>query len=123
MYLKRFEEETNLRCQLVLDCSSSMYYPLDKDINAINKIKFSALCAASIMNLMRKQRDAVGLSLFDESITEQTRARSSSVHHKMLLNHIEQKLNQPKENRKTAGAKSLHQIAESIHKRSLVVIF
>ncbi len=123
MYLKRFEEETNLRCQLVIDCSSSMYYPLDKDINATNKIKFSALCAASIMNLMRKQRDAVGLSLFDESISEQTKARSSSIHHKLILTHLEQTLNQPKENKRTAAAKSLHQIAESIHKRSLVVIF
>src|SRR5690606_19296905 len=62
LFVKRFEEETNLRCQLVVDVSSSMYFPLD----GMNKLMFSACSAAILMELFRKQRDAFGLSYFSE---------------------------------------------------------
>jgi uncharacterized protein (DUF58 family) len=61
LFIKRYEEETNLRCQLVIDASSSMYFP---DKLAWNKINFSAHAAATLSYLFRKQRDAVGLSFF-----------------------------------------------------------
>ncbi|NNF02056.1 MAG: DUF58 domain-containing protein, partial [Bacteroidia bacterium] len=85
MFTKRYEEETNLRCQLVIDNSSSMHYPeLNKKGPRHNKITFSAYCAASIINLLKKQRDAVGLSIFSNEVDVHTKAKSSSVHHKLL---------------------------------------
>jgi uncharacterized protein (DUF58 family) len=70
LFTKRYEEETNLRCQLVVDNSSSMHFPEmnKKSPDLMNKITFSAHCAASIMNLLKMQRDAVGLSLFTDHL-------------------------------------------------------
>jgi uncharacterized protein (DUF58 family) len=127
LYTKRFEEETNLRCQLVIDNSSSMYFPdIEKpSIDNLNKITFSIYAAASIMQLLRRQRDAVGLSIFSDEIEKHTQARSSTVHHKFLLTELEKLLAPlPVETRKnTNAAEALHFIAENIHKRSLVVVF
>ncbi len=127
LFVKRYEEETNLRCQLVIDNSSSMYFPvLDKpDIDHPNKITFSVYAAAAIMNLMRRQRDAVGLNVFSDQIEFGSAARSSSVHYKYLYSELEKLLPpiSPETRRNTMAASTLHQIAENIHKRSLVVIF
>ena len=126
LFIKRFEEETNLRCQIVIDASSSMYFPESgkrKRKVDINKLQFSALCAAALMNLLKKQRDAYGLSIFDESVNTHTRCKSSTAHYRLLLTYLDQLLNNPTRNRKTAAAQALHQIAESIHKRSMVIIF
>ncbi len=120
MFVKKFEEETNLRCQLVIDGSSSMYYPQG---NENNKIRFSIVCAAALMYLMRKQRDAVGLSIFTDKLDVHTGARSTQVHHKLLTSHLEQLLAEVPKNKKTAAASCLHQVADHIPKRSLVVIF
>ena len=119
LYTKRYEEETNLRCQLVVDNSSSMYYPeADK-----GKITFSTMAAAALAFLLQKQRDAVGLSIFSEDIEQQTPVKSTSSHiHKLLL-ILEELLQEPSAQRRTSVARVLHQIAEKIHKRSLVVIF
>ena len=76
LFVKRFDEETNLRCHLLLDVSGSMYYP--KDTNA--KIKFAAIAAAVLANLMKKQRDAFGLFRFSDAIVSQTDVRSSLSH-------------------------------------------
>ncbi|MFH1319561.1 MAG: DUF58 domain-containing protein [Bacteroidota bacterium] len=128
LFVKRFEEETNLRCQIVIDSSSSMYFPHHDpgaEVNS-NKITFSVYCAAAIMYLLKKQRDAVGLSIFAESVDTQTRAKSSSVHHKMIyqeLGKLLQNDHSPAKMRRTFAAESLHRIAENIHKRSLVIIF
>ena len=75
MFVKNFEEETNLRCQIVIDSSSSMYFPKDKNQSKVNKLEFSALAAASLMNLLKKQRDAFGLSLFDSEVNTHTKAQ------------------------------------------------
>ncbi|MFZ1496625.1 MAG: DUF58 domain-containing protein [Saprospiraceae bacterium] len=123
LFVKRFEEETNLRCQIVIDVSSSMYFPEPNELNRINKIKYSALGAASLMYLLQKQRDAFGLSLFDESVVLHTHTKSSTSHYRLLLSHLEALLQYPKTQKRTSVAQTLHQIADSIHKRSLVVIF
>jgi len=124
LFVKRYEEETNLRCQLVLDHSSSMYFPAaDKRKGELNKITFSVYCAAAIMLLLRKQRDAMGLSAFAQKIETHTPAKSSPAHHKMLLYELEKLLAPEKERRTTSAAEALHEIADNIHKRSLVVIF
>lgn len=119
LFVKRFEEETNLRCQLVLDVSSSMYYP-DKNLN---KLQFSIYSAASLMYLLKKQRDAFGLSFFSDRVELATPVKSTAVHQKYLFAELEKLMFvQPKE-KKTAVADALHEIAEQVHKRSLVIIF
>jgi uncharacterized protein (DUF58 family) len=125
LFVKRYEEETNLRCQLIIDNSSSMHFPDVSKSKLLNKINFSVHAAASIAYMLRMQRDAVGLSIFSDQIELNTRARSSSVHHKMLFAEMEKRINDPtiQTGTKTMGAKALHEIAETIHKRSLVVIF
>lgn len=123
MYVKKFEEETNLRCQIVVDASSSMYFPLEKGKLPFNKIEFSSLSAAALMHMLKKQRDAVGLTIFGEEIQVSTKASSTSLHHKLLLSHLHQLVQSKPTKLKTNVAKALHQIADSIHKRSLVIIF
>jgi len=125
LFVKRYEEETNLRCQLILDRSSSMYYPPHdrKSRDVQNKITFSVYACAALMHLLKMQRDAVGLSVFAEEVEAHTPARSSSVHHKLLLHKLEEVLDGEKELTRTFAATALHEIAENIHRRSLVVIF
>jgi uncharacterized protein (DUF58 family) len=126
LYSKKFEEETNLRCQIVIDTSSSMYYP---DVTSpsgnfiMNKVVFSSVCAAAIIHLLRNQRDAAGLSFFDKEVNLHTRAASGSVHHKLLMSHLESFVGKKSRNEPTYAAACLHQIAEQVHRRSLVVLF
>lgn len=127
LFVKRYEEETNLRCQIIIDNSSSMYFPKSDNpgIEHPNKIVFSVYAAAALMNLLKKQRDAVGLSLFSDEVELHTRARSTTAHQNFLYSELE-KLVRPideNEHRNTSVAKSLHEISENIHKRSLVIIF
>lgn len=119
LFVKRFEEETNLRCQLVLDISSSMHYP-EKNFN---KLLFSIYSAASLMYLLKKQRDAFGLSCFSDKLELTTPAKSTVVHQKYLFSELEKLINRENRGNKTAVASALHEIAEQIHKRSLVIIF
>ncbi|KJS07212.1 MAG: hypothetical protein VR77_01745 [Flavobacteriales bacterium BRH_c54] len=124
LFIKRYEEETNLRCQLIIDASSSMYFPeIDFNTDKFNKIKFSVYAAAAIMNLLKKQRDAVGLSIFSDKLDIHSPTKSSSVHHKYLIHELEGLINAPKKNTKTSSINALHTIAETVHKRSLMIIF
>ena len=124
MYTKRYEEETNLRCQIVIDASSSMYFPeIGNKKETFNKLQFSSLAAAALMNLLKKQRDAFGLSVFEKEVRTHTKAKSSTAHYRLLLSHLDQLIQNPEEKKTTSAAQALHQIADSIHKRSLVVIF
>ncbi|MFN5324587.1 MAG: DUF58 domain-containing protein [Bacteroidota bacterium] len=126
LFVKRYEEETNLRCQIIIDNSSSMHFPRRDQLSrgTYNKITFAVHAAASLMHLLKMQRDAVGLSLFSDELEVNTPARSSTMHHKLLLMKLEESLLTSDDIRKgTAAADALHRIAESIHRRSLVVIF
>jgi uncharacterized protein (DUF58 family) len=128
LFVKRYEEETNLRCQLVLDCSSSMYYPVDtklKPEEQSNKINFSIKCAAALSELLLRQRDAVGMSIFSDKINFHAAARSSTTHKKMLFEELEKLMKQysPSQKSVTQAGSMLDQVAEITHKRSLVVIF
>jgi uncharacterized protein (DUF58 family) len=123
MFVKRYEEETNLRCQIVIDASSSMHYPLDAK-KGLTKLKFSTYAAASLIHLLKKQRDAFGLSVFGDDVHLQTAAKSSNVHQKRLFSELEGLLDSERNALHTSStAKALHQIAEAVHKRSLVIIF
>lgn len=123
LYTKKFEEETNLRCQIVIDASSSMYFPKEKEPGKLNKIEFSCVSAAALIYLLKKQRDAVGLSVFDSEVKIQTSSKTNAIHHQLLMNELYKLLNMESQLQVTSAAKSLHQIADAIHKRSLVVLF
>ncbi len=127
LFVKRFEEETNLRCQIVIDASSTMYYPYEEKqpdkYKYKNKFCFAAQASAALMNALRKQRDAFGLTLFDDAIRVNTGCKSSTVHYRLLLSYLIERIENQQLNKQTDLAASLHQVAESIHRRSLVVIF
>lgn len=127
LFVKRFEEETNLRCQLVVDASSTMYYPWDDKnpdkFKYKNKFCFAAQSAAVLMYALKRQRDAFGLTLFDDAIRLSTNCKSTTQHYQQLLAHLTQKIENPELNRPTDLAGCLHQVAEATHRRSLVIIF
>lgn len=127
LFIKRYEEETNLRAQLVLDVSSSMWYPGGVDPNGpeMNKIKFSVYAAASLMDLFRRQRDAVGLSLFGDGLQTHVPARSSMAHHRSLIHVLEELLDRAADAPPvlTSGPEALHAIAEATPRRSLILLF
>ena len=127
LFVKRFEEETNLRCQLILDTSSSMYYPnFDKiTFDKPNKILFSVYASAVLMNIFKKQRDAVGISTFSDEIETHILAKSSNRHHQLIYQEPENilSINTKLNNRKTSTVSALHEIADRINQRSLVFMF
>lgn len=127
LFTKRYEEETNLRCQLVIDHSSSMYYPgpVSVESDAFNKLKFSVYAAAALLELFKKQRDAVGLSLFADTLDLHTQTRSNAQHQRYLYTQLEELLNTAGEQQqqRTRAVEALHAIADQVHRRSLVVIF
>ena len=125
LYVKRYEEETNLRCQIVIDTSGSMYYPADvTPETGMNKIKFATHAAATLIELFKRQRDAVGLSLFDRDLQAHHKARSTVAHHRLLYSELEKTLSGVGEGGgETAAVDALHTIAEATPKRSLIVLF
>lgn len=123
MFTKKYEEETNLRCQIIIDTSSSMYLPKESKENNLNKLQFSSLAAASLINLLRKQRDAFGLSLFDDEIKVHTPAKSSTKHYRMILSHLDRLIQDDSPDKNTQITDALHSVADRIHQRSLVIIF
>ncbi len=126
LFVKKFEEETNLRSEIILDISSSMYYPDESECSKrkiFSKIKFSVIAAAALINLFKKQRDAFALNLFSNELHRHTECRSTTAHQRLLYNYLSQILNEQPLQQSTAAADVLHLIAEKIHKRSLVIIF
>jgi uncharacterized protein (DUF58 family) len=125
LYSKKYEEETNLRCHLIIDNSSSMHYPkLQRDEPFYhNKIGFSVLASAVLMNLLKKQRDAVGLSIYSDIYEYYAPEKGSDRHHRMILNKLENLIEKPNETKSTDTVTFLHQIAEKIHRRSMIVLF
>ncbi|MCB2377455.1 DUF58 domain-containing protein [Hymenobacter sp. BT635] len=120
LFVKRYEEETNLRCHLLLDVSPSMYYPAPGH----DKLRFAVLCAAALTTLLQKQRDAVGLVTFADQIELQTPVRSTTSHRHTLLLTLQQLLERPAAPRRATDVSGvIHQIAQQIPKRSLVVLF
>ena len=125
LYTKRYDDETNLRCHLIIDNSSSMHYPkMDTfSINHLNKIAFSALASASLMHILKKQRDAIGLSIYSNTYDYYAPEKGSERHHQMLLNELNKVVIPKTLNQTTETYKYLHEIAEKIHRRSLIFLF
>ena len=113
-YVKKFEEETNLDAHLMLDVSGSMGY----GSTAMTKFEYGACLAASLAYLMNRQRDAVGLTAFDDKIVEMLPAGSRPGH----LRNILVTLDRLKLGRETNVSKPLHQIVDSLSKRGMVVL-
>ncbi len=122
LFVKRYEEETNLRCRILLDISDSMRYPERDGDDKHNKLTFATYAAAALTELMRRQRDAMGLTTFSNHVDFHAPAKSTMAHHKFLFNHMEQALSAGQSSGGTAAVNALHQIAERIHRRSLIVI-
>jgi uncharacterized protein (DUF58 family) len=125
LYTKRYDEETNLRCHLIVDNSSSMHYPKLKNysIDSLNKVGFSALAAAAMMQLLKKQRDAVGLSVYSEAMDYYAPEKGSERHHQMLMDRLNSTMSSPQKGVGTKTYEVLHQIAEKLHRRSLIFLF
>lgn len=125
LYTKRYDDETNLRCHIIVDNSSSMHYPeMDGfSIDKLNKIAFSALAAASLMQMLKRQRDAVGLSIYSDAYDFYAPEKGSERHLQMLLNTLSDVVVSKPLNKKTETYTYLHQIAEKIHRRSMIFLF
>ncbi len=125
LYTKRYEEETNLRCHLILDNSASMHYPelKSQNINSLNKIGFSVLASACLMQILKKQRDAIGLSTYSDSYEYYAPEKGSERHRQMLLHVLSEILRSGKGNPGSNTYTYLHQIAEKLKRRSLIFLF
>lgn len=123
LFIKRYEEETNLRCQILIDTSSSMNYSSDN--NSITKLQFSAFASAALIELLRRQRDAVGLSLFTDNLKLETPTKTSQSHHRFIYSELDKLLQDSykEKGKPTNIVEAIHHFAEKIHKRSLVIIF
>ncbi len=124
LFVKRYEEETNLRCHLIIDNSASMNYPVIKNptIDNLSKISFSAIACAALMEILKRQRDAVGLSIYSDKNDYYAPAKGSERHRRMLLTKLEELLLQ-KATKTTKTFDVLHEIAEKVHRRSLIFLF
>ena len=125
LFTKRYDEETNLRCHLIIDNSSSMHYPqmTEFSLRKLNKIAFSALASASLMHILKKQRDAIGMSIYSDAYDFYSPEKGSERHHQMLLGQLSNLVTSKPLNKQTETYTYLHQIAENIHRRSLIFFF
>ena len=124
LFVKRYEEETNLRCHLIIDNSASMHYPIIKNpsINNLTKIAFSTIASAALLEILKRQRDAVGLSIYSDKSEYYAPTKGSDRHRRMLLTKLEDLIEQ-KSDASTETYTILHEIAEKIHRRSLIFLF
>lgn len=126
LFIKRYEEETNLRCQVLIDCSSSMRFPAGvlAEGSELNKLKFAIYAAASLIELLKRQRDAVGLSFFANELSLHTQCKSSPAHLRYLFSELESLLDTigDTDRKQSFVVDTLHEIAEKVHRRSLVII-
>ena len=124
LFVKRFEEETNLRCHIIIDNSGSMHYPIIKNptIKNLNKIGFSVMAAAVLLEILKRQRDAYGLSIYSDKNEYYAPAKGSERHRRMLLENLQKTLSNRSQT-KTKTYTALHEIADKIHRRSLIFVF
>ena len=124
LYTKKYEEETNLRCHIIIDNSASMHYPVVKSqtVDTLNKVGFASVAAACLLEILKKQRDAVGLSVYADTYEYYAPEKGSERHRKMILHQLEQLLTTTSK-ATTNTYHYLHEIAEKLHRRSLIFLF
>ena len=115
LYVKQYEEETSLRCYILLDKSASMGYRSD---GPLSKLEYGSFLAASLAYLMAFQHDSVGLMTFDDQVRENVPPRQGSGHLRLLMDLLEK----TEPGNETNLGKTFHSLAETIKRRSLVVI-
>ena len=115
-YVKEYEQETNLDLMLVVDCSESMSYRSPSA--AMSKYEYSMAAAAAIAYLALRQRDAVGLALFDEQLTHFVRSSSHADHWKTLLREMIGKTGPAK----TSIGRVLHELGERLRRRAVIIL-
>lgn len=121
MFSKKYEEETNLRCCIAIDTSTSMLFESD---NNVSKLEASIQAAACLIELLRRQMDASALGFFNEQLYLLTKTGTSSAHKNVLYAQLEQlRKEKPTEATQTNISNALHELAERLHKRSLVLLF
>ena len=113
-YIKQFEEETNLKCHIILDKSASMEYASHE----LSKFDYSKSLTAALIYLMIKQQDAVGLTMFDEKINSSIAPKSKISH----LNALLKTMHNVQTGGETSISNLLHSLAESIHKKGLIIL-
>jgi len=119
LYKKVYEEETNLRCYIILDTSSSMNYPVDSELN---KLSYASYCAAALTSILQSQRDATSLVTFNEQIDLFTKSKSSSLHSNFIFKTLQQGIDHPLEGKNSNITETIHEVAQRIPKRSLVIV-
>ena len=114
-YIKQYEEETNLKSYIILDASKSMTFSSE---NRLTKLEYASYLSAALAGLMVQQRDAVGLTVYDDAVRTYMPPHATKTYFKEILRTLEK----IESSRKTATADSLHEIAERIKRRGLVII-
>ena len=129
LFIKKYEEETNLKAHIIIDNSSSMLFPYPTG-KLHNKLYFSIYCTAALIRILRSQRDAVGISIFSEQLDLRTEAKLSEVHAQYLYGELSRLLDPESRggqkdllNSRTKTSEVLHSMAESLPSRSMVIIF
>jgi uncharacterized protein (DUF58 family) len=116
LYVKQYEEETSLRCYLLLDRSASMGYK--SDTSKLTKLEYGSFLAASLAYLMAFQHDTVGLITYDTGVRDRIPPRQGPAHLRVLL----EKLEDTSPGGETSLSETFHQLAESIKRRALVIV-
>ena len=119
LFVKQYEEETNLRAHILIDTSSSMYFPTENN----GKLVFSIYAAAALATLLQSQRDAVSLIDFNESIVYQSDVKSTSIHLHQVIQYLNNLLDKKPKKTKTSTSEVLHAMAQKIQKRGLIILF
>jgi len=124
LFIKKYEEETNLRCHLIIDNSASMHFPKKENgtLSNLSKINFAAIASAALIELLKRQRDAVGLSIYSNINEYYAPAKGGERHRRKLFAELDTLLSEDS-NSSTETYQILHEISEKIHKRSLVFLF
>lgn len=125
LYAKRYEEETNMRCHIILDQSSSMHYPDPKHRSNLksNKFEFSVMASNVLLHILKKQRDAAGLSLYSDHYNFYAPEKGSERHFRLLFDTLNTAAKPPDSKAQTKTVEMLHQIAEKLHRRSMIFLF